>query len=1134
MAGTSTSTSGSSGADELTALDSGSKISAGAGDDTLTGGSGSDRLNGDAGDDTFIYNVTRSSAGSVDIYTGGSGIDTVLIEFTRAQWLDPAIQQQITDYLAHLAAVTNKTTLQVSNALSSDFTFTFGSATLTLQMMEQLRVRVDGVELDPANALVAATGDSAGVSEDGPSTDIYVLANDTVPDLVKELAMVSGPVHGTATLVKYNAGDPATWCFKYEPDTAHCQYLADGETATDTFIYCVTDANGDTSEATVTVTITGSNDGPTISAAVAARSINEDADPEELAATGTIAFDDPDSSDSHSVSVAPHDGNTLGGSLIASITTAATGPGSGTVTWNYKVSNAVVQSLALNETVKESFTVVIDDGHGGSVSQEVTVTVVGTNDRPEITNTAEQLAGAVQEDTQLTASGQLSASDVDHGATQTWSVQGNASGTYGSIAVDANGKWTYTLDNGAHQNLSADESHDELFTVRVTDDHGAYVDQVVTVTVSGSNDTPTVIAALSQNGDEGSSAFALDLLAGASDPDHGETASLAVANVTYSVDGSAASATPPAGVSRSGATLSVDPADPAFEYLALGESQTIVIAYAVRDVHGDAIAQICTLTITGTNDAPFISAATATGSVTEDASPVTLSTTGTIVFDDLDLTDAHSTSVAPSSGNTLGGSLTATVTQAAGGSGSGTVTWTYTVSNAVVQSLNTGETRTESFTVTISDGQGGTVEQTVTVTIVGANEPGPVGGADNIITNVAVGTSFEVPEWALLANDTLSGGGTLDISGVSSLTGLTATHAGGSGSTGTVTIIDSLPAGGSFSYTPTDDNGAGAATLATVSRDASGGVDGTSGRDILVSGSTGATFNGGQGDDIELGGTSNDIYLFGLNDGKDTIADSGGGNDAIQITTSSPSDDVASLNFEMVGADLVIKVGATEITIKNHFSSGTTEVESITFTNGGNFSGYAIGTNAYRIGSDPVDLSGNGNQMDVIASSVAGQALTGGGGNDLLFGNGGSDNILGDNGSDLLVAGDGNDSLAGGQGNDWLQGGSGADAFVFNTTLNGSSNVDRVLDFDASVDRISLSSAIFSALGAGPLAASDFSMVNGNGTSASVGAGVNIIYDSLNGNLYYDADGGTSANRTLFATATIVGGTFDNGDFQVV
>jgi hypothetical protein len=78
-----------------------------------------------------------------------------------------------------------------------------------------------------------------------------------------------------------------------------------------------------------------------------------------------------------------------------------------------------------------------------------------------------------------------------------------------------------------------------------------------------------------------------------------------------------------------------------------------------------------------------------------------------------------------------------------------------------------------------------------------------------------------------------------------------------------------------------------------------------------------------------------------------------------------------------------------------------------------------------------------------------------------------------------------------------------------------------------------LSSAGFAGIGAGgALAAGDFTTaVSGAGATVSVGASVNVIYDA-NGKLYYDSDGGDSANRTLLVTL-VGGGTLDSGDILV-
>src|SRR6185295_10040512 len=101
--------------------------------------------------------------------------------------------------------------------------------------------------------------------------------------------------------------------------------------------------------------------------------------------------------------------------------------------WTYTLDNAAHQNLAAGETQTETFTVTVTDDKGATATQDVTITITGTNDAPVITS-ADQ-AGTVTEDTALTATGTVTSSDVDHGATATYS--GNATGAYGSFAVNA-------------------------------------------------------------------------------------------------------------------------------------------------------------------------------------------------------------------------------------------------------------------------------------------------------------------------------------------------------------------------------------------------------------------------------------------------------------------------------------------------------------------------------------------------------------------------------------------------------------------------------------------------------------------------------------------------------------------------
>src|SRR5690606_9765446 len=60
------------------------------------------------------------------------------------------------------------------------------------------------------------------------------------------------------------------------------------------------------------------------------------------------------------------------------------------------------------------------------------------------------------------------------------------------ITVDQAGKWIYTLDNDAAQSLAANETYREELTVQVSDGQGGTAEQPVTITITGTNDAPTV------------------------------------------------------------------------------------------------------------------------------------------------------------------------------------------------------------------------------------------------------------------------------------------------------------------------------------------------------------------------------------------------------------------------------------------------------------------------------------------------------------------------------------------------------------------------------------------------------------------------------------------------------------------
>jgi Ca2+-binding RTX toxin-like protein len=175
---------------------------------------------------------------------------------------------------------------------------------------------------------------------------------------------------------------------------------------------------------------------------------------------------------------------------------------------------------------------------------------------------------------------------------------------------------------------------------------------------------------------------------------------------------------------------------------------------------------------------------------------------------------------------------------------------------------------------------------------------------------------------------------------------------------------------------------------------------------------------------------------------------------------------------------------------------------------------YVVSNSADQV----IEYAGQG--TDTVKSSISfalpdnveklvltGNASISGTGNDL------NNSISGNNAANVIDGGLGNDSL---------KGGGGADTFVFNTALDSHANVDTIGDFQASQgDTLALDHTTFTALDApqadGTLQAIDFFASK---SGAPAGSTSHILYDTRNGELFYDPDGTGNADPIHFATLT--------------
>ncbi|AOO64823.1 beta strand repeat-containing protein [Sulfurospirillum halorespirans] len=557
--------------------------------------------------------------------------------------------------------------------------------------------------------------------------------------------------------------------------------LAVGETAIITFQYYAVDdsstqANGEsnTSEIKkVTITVTGTNDAVLITDATITGSVIEDA--EVTTATGNVAFSDLDSSDTHTVSVTSPSAPTLG-TLTAVISDDSTDDGAGSVTWTYSLDNASAQYLAVGQIVTETYTIMLNDGKGSTVTQDVTITITGTNDNVIIA-TADTVGSVTEDAAVTTATGSVAFTDVDltdeHSVTSTLKSTDNSSTIFGTFTVvataDTTGSgtggsvsWTYTIDNTAAQQLAANETVTEVYTITINDGNST-VTQDVTITITGTNDAPVAVAdtnSVTELGDDISKIFATgNLLANDTDVDNGADLDVVSINGVQTPGGHIYVAGEYGYLSVNKETgdytytlykLFDENANTKIEGLDDGETLTDTFNYTIKDEYGATSTSTLTITVNGTNDAPTISINTgnwfnANDTVYEaglpngtNASSSSEIAKGTFTIGDADgLDDIKSIQIVTQifvidETHPLSSLMNQTIDTTYGevtitGYSNGTFSYTYTLKDPVNNVFPVDDkTGKDSFIVTVSDGDK-TDSATVTINI---KDDAPIAKAD--------------------------------------------------------------------------------------------------------------------------------------------------------------------------------------------------------------------------------------------------------------------------------------------------------------------------------------------------------------------------------------------------------------------
>ncbi|QFT76811.1 DUF5801 repeats-in-toxin domain-containing protein [Erythrobacter sp. THAF29] len=370
--------------------------------------------------------------------------------------------------------------------------------------------------------------DNDTLGADGAGVTSYVGANGsgTAGETVQGM-------YGSLTIA-----DDGTYTYTRDPGTPGG--------VTDTFTYTITDGDGDTATADLVIAIA---DAPTTLdlpvAGEAGTVVDEagldgppagsDAGSDSETTAGSFTFTAPDAPGIVTIDGVEVTGvgQTFTGS---SGTLEITGITNGSISYTYTLG-----TNTSGDDTSDSFTIRVTDADGDFSEDDLEIAII--DDVPAASADADSVTEdgpLVADGNVLTGSGGTDANATD-GAADTpgadgaevtgvafgdtgSDVSGNVgtgvTGAYGSLQIDANGDYTYTLDNGNEtvQGLDASETLTETFTYTITDGDGDTATTTVTITINGADD-PVVITGL--DGADAEATFDEDDLADGSSPDAG-------------------------------------------------------------------------------------------------------------------------------------------------------------------------------------------------------------------------------------------------------------------------------------------------------------------------------------------------------------------------------------------------------------------------------------------------------------------------------------------------------------------------------------------------------------------------------------------------------------------------------------
>ncbi|MBS4079547.1 retention module-containing protein [Pseudomonas rustica] len=633
---------------------------------------------------------------------------------------------------------------------------TTGNATLDVNIIDDLPKAVDDSNTGTASETnLSLTG--TVLTNDVQGADRVVIGENAGP-------ITAGTFAGTYGTLVLNAN--GTYTYTLNTSDADFKALHGGGNGTENFTYTITDSDGDTSTANLVLQI-HNNDDPVIinglnvnggELTVYEKNLSDGSAPDstQLTQSGTFNITALDGVTTLTVGGIAVVTNGVAAGFPQSITTplgstlTITGfnETTGVVSYSYTlVDNEAHPNANGANTLPEQFAVTVVDDNGTTANATLDVNIV--DDLPK--GVDDSNAGTASE-TNLSLTGNVLTNDVQGadrvviGENAGPITAGTFAGTYGTLVLNANGTYTYTLNttDADFKALHGGGDGTETFTYTITDSDGDTSTANLVLQIHN-NDDPVIINGLNVNGGE-LTVYEKNLSDGSA-PDSGALTQSGTFNITaldgvttLTVGGIAvvtngvAAGFPQSITTPLGSTLTITGFNEttgvvSYSYTLVDNeahptangANTLPEQFAVTVVDDNGTTANATLDVNIVDDLPKGVDDSNAGT----ASETNLSLTGNVLINDVQGADRVATgeNAGPITAGTFAGTYGTLVLNA-----NGTYTYTLNTTDADFKALHGGGNGTETFTYTITDSDGDTSTANLVLQIHNNDDPVIING----------------------------------------------------------------------------------------------------------------------------------------------------------------------------------------------------------------------------------------------------------------------------------------------------------------------------------------------------------------------------------------------------------------------